>query len=264
MTRVIRFGTHTFADTGVRVEDNFAVMRARESRLIGGDGSFDEDGENPSPRESGRVRFDCWLKGESPAEVAALRDTLRGLTALGARDLVIETDAGDQRSTRAKLIRVEMPEVYARMNRQHQYASLTWSAYPRWYSVEAPAASGSAQLCSGALTDFTRSHAGNIAAHPVITIAASTAITTLRVRRIVGGVTSDEIAYNGGLDASDILAIDTRRLRVTVNGEDAYREGFVALHPAWFRLMPGENTIRVVLGAGESASVTVNWLTTWV
>jgi hypothetical protein len=265
MTKLISFGGYNFPDTGIELRDNFAEMAIRETRLAGLDGTLDENGDGAGVSTAGRIEYACWLKAATPGEMAALRDALKGLALIGVGDLVIAPEAGvDQRYTRARVTRIDLPEIYAQKPSANLRAAITWAAAtPRWFGVDSPTGSGANAACSGAATDLTRTHNGNAAAYPVITVTATSVLSEVRVQRRVGGDVVDEVAYEDGVGNGDMLIFDTRALAVTLEGSDAYGAAFSALGGSWLRLLPGANSIRVILGSGETANVSLTWEDTY-
>lgn len=261
LTRVISFGGVTLPDTGLAYRDNFAQLDPLETALPGLDGAFDQGGTGAAGRIEVRLR----LVADSAAAMVTARDAIKGLARLGSADVVIEPSPGSaQRSTCARLIRADIQESYADGTHLRAEAAITFAAAcPRWFSVTTPSGSGTSHACSGAQTDFTRTTNGNAAVYPLITVTAVSALSLVKVQRISGGVAVDEIAYTDAIGAGGVLAIDARALSVTRSGVDAYTADFSTLDPAWFRLTPGANTIRVIVGAGESAAVSVTWRDSW-
>lgn len=264
MTRVLRFGAYTFADAGIRYEDNFAHTIIRQTRLLNA-AVLDEDGIGAAGSAAGRVRYDAWLKASTAAGMVALRDGVKALARMSAQELVIQPETGGERFTRARLIRADLPEMYGQLTSLNQRVSLTWAAVgARWYSVTAPTNSGLTVICTGAATDFTRINNGNADAVPTITVTAGTAVVSVTVQRRVSGTAVESVTYSGGLAAGAVLVVDVRRQRVTVNGIEAYSSGFSALTPTWMLMPPGTSAFRVIAASGESAAVAVAWSDTWV
>jgi hypothetical protein len=264
MTRLVTFGAYTFADVGVRWRDNFAQIAPREVELPGLSGALDLYGEGAGAHAAGRIDVSLWLKADTPAAMLALRDGLKALIDTGTQTLVVEAAPGVQRSTRARLLTVELPESYTQRPDVTHQAALTFAAEtPRWFSVTAPSGSGVLQVCSGAQTDLTRTANGSATTCPMITVNATDGVNTITIQRRVGVSAADQVAYNAAIPNGATLIIDPRSATVTLNGADAYTAAFSAQHPAWMRLLPGANTIRVMLNAGASASIALTWLDCW-
>ncbi len=264
MTKLISFGSYTFADSGARWRDNFAQVAAHEIALPGLNGALDADGSGVGVNVAGRIDVALWLKQADVTAMNAARDALKGLLRAGAQRLTIESAPDQQRYTRARVLTIDMPEVYAQRTDTHQETALTFAAVtPRWFSVTPPVGSGTAYACSGAQTDFTRTANGSAFAYPTITVTATSGVTTLTIQRLDGALVADQITYAGAIPDGATLIIDPCTWGVTLNGADAYGSAFSALHPAWFRLPPGAHTIRVALNTGATADIALRWDDTW-
>ncbi|MBK8023522.1 MAG: hypothetical protein IPK19_19335 [Chloroflexi bacterium] len=266
--RIIRFGAYTFPDTipasGEIVRTNFGNAVPRIDRLPGMDGGYDAFGDEAAPTEVGNVRCRFALVANSAAALAGQIDAARGMSGYGRAQLVIETGAGDERWTWAKVNSLTIPTEQDAI--ADRYAEVTVDfqcALPRWFSSNGD--SPQVEVCSGAATPFTVRNGGNAIALPRFSIDPGTAISSsgLTIQRLVDAVVVDEVEFAAAVLTTDTLVIDAQGLTVRKNGVDAYGSSFSARHPAWFRLHPGDNTVRVILGAGESASVTVTWDDTW-
>ncbi|MDZ4770099.1 MAG: hypothetical protein SGJ24_13300 [Chloroflexota bacterium] len=268
MRRVISFGAYTFPssvpDRGEVLRTNFGNGVPRTERLPGVDGGFDAYGADAMANEIGAVRFRFVLVADSAAAMSAARDAVMGMASYGRALLTIETSAGASRWTYAKINNIAMPTEHDAFSDKIGEVTIDWQvAYPRWFATAV--GSPSAIAASGTATSATVTAGGNAVALPVITIDPGTAISAagVRVQRLVSAVVVDEIVYGAALLATDVLVIHCKGLTVRKNGVDAYSTAFTALHPAWLRLKPGANTIRVILGVGETASVSVAWDDTW-
>jgi hypothetical protein len=268
MKRIISFGTYTFPDSipssGEILRTNFGDAVPRTTRLPGLDGGFDNMGDAPAPNEIGFVRARLTLVASSAADMAARRDAVMAMMRAGRATLTAETFAGAMRYCMAKVNNINLPAVYDARSARIIDATVDFQvAYPRWYSAAAGSPVGIS--ASGTLTDGTVTASGTAVAQPVITVTATTAISAggLTIRRMVSSVVADEIVYAAALANADVLAINCQGLTVRKNGTDAYGAAFSAAHPAWLRLQPGANTIRVILGGGETATVSVAWEDTW-
>ena len=261
--RLISFGSYNFDNNGTSLVTNFGNAVPRTTRLPGMDGGFDEYGDDAAAHEIGRVTWRMFLHATTPAEMQAKRDAVMAMVRSGRATLTVETVGGGQRFTTARVNSIQMPDdVIARSHRTQQVTLDFQVALPRWYSVAG--ASPVTTACSGVLTDFTITNGGNADAQPVITIDPSVTLTSgVKVQRIVSSVVVDQVDYDASLLASDLLVVNCQSLTVTKNAVDAYGNVFSSNHPAWLRLLPGANTIRVVLVGAETASVAVAWDDTW-
>lgn len=269
MRRLLSFGGYTFPDTiperGELIYSNFSNTVPRVVKLPGMDGGFDEYGDDPPARETGAVRYRFVLTADSAAEMMQKHDAVMAMASYGRALLTVEAAPGEQRFTWAKVNNISAPiHSPAYTDRIVRVAVDFQVTLPNWFS-DSPD-SPQVEACSGTATDFTVTNAGNSIATPVITVdpSAGGLASGLVIQRIVSAQVVDEIEYDAALIGSDILVIDTKKLSVRKNDTDAYGSAFAADHPAWMRLLPGDNTIRVILGGGESADVTFTWDDTWI
>ncbi|MDZ4769055.1 MAG: hypothetical protein SGJ24_08010 [Chloroflexota bacterium] len=268
MRRIVSFGSYTFPDTvperGEILRANFGDGVRHVARLPGLDGGVDLHGADPFPGEIGTVRCRFVLVAESASAMQTARDAVMAMARYGRAALTMQTGTNTSRWTWAKVASIALPSAHDSISERLCEVAVEWQvAYPRWFATAA--ASPVVAACSGTMTDFTITTGGNAIAAPVITIDPGTVIGSagVTVRRMVASAAADEIVYGASLLASDALTIDCRALAVRKNGANAYANAFAAAHPAWLRLQPGANTIRVILGAGETASVSVAWDETW-
>lgn len=278
MTKVLRFGSYSFPDTGVEFGDNFRDMVARTSRLPGMDGGYDEYGTSRAAAEIGDVRFSMILKADTAEAMQMAREALAQIVHLGKQRLWVETYDGAQRFTWARVNSIQISERYKEFPALNQRVTINWQVSdPRWFQLGTEAWSwgdgtawgaaawggeAAATACSGTQTDFTVSTAGNAETEARITIACGAAQTCENptVQRLVGGVVVDEVSWTGILGNNETLEINARSLSVKKNGTDAYGTAFAFEHPAWFRILPGTNSIRVIFdNAGDAADVKVRF-----
>ncbi|NUQ07326.1 MAG: phage tail family protein [Anaerolineae bacterium] len=235
----------------------------RTLRLPGMDGGYDLFGDSALPREVGQVRARFVVVAENAAAMAAARDAVLAMSGYGRARLVIEMHGGDQRWNWAKVNSISLPTEHDAIADRFAEATVDFQcALPHWYSTNDD--SPQVEACSGAATTFTVTNAGNAIAVPIITIDPGSAISGgLTIQRLVSSEVADEIVYAAALISTDALIIDCPALSVTKNDADAYSTAFGADHSAWMRLLPGDNTIKVILGAAETADVTVEWDDCW-
>jgi hypothetical protein len=260
---IVSFGAYSFPDTQSSIINNFGDTVPRTTRLPGMSGGFDEYGDDAAAHEIGRVTVRFWLHADTPAAMQGKRDAVRAMARYGRATLTTLDDYGVQRSTKARVNSIQMPDdVIARAQRTQQVTVDFQVALPRWYSTAS--SSPVTTACSGTATDFTITNNGNADALPIITIDPGATLTSgVKVQRIVSATVVDEVDYDASLVASDLLVINCQSLTVQKNSTDAYGTTFTALHPAWLRLLPGANSLRVVLVGAETASVAIAFDDTW-
>lgn len=269
MRRLVSFGSYSFPDTVARdgevLRTSFAQGQELLARAPGADGAYDLAGDDPYPTKPGSIRCRFKLVAESGADMQAQRDALLALTGYGRALLTAEFGDDTLRTTYAKAVAIEMPIDHDSWSERIADVSISFLVpFPRWESANED--SPQTEACSGTNTTFSLVNAGSALALPVITIdpgASDISASGLTIQRLVDSVVVDEIEYSAALDDLDALVIDCKALSVKKNGGDAYSDDFVAQHPAWMRLAPGSNSIKVILGGGESASVQFAWADTW-
>jgi len=271
MTRVVSFGSYTFPSKLVQLDSNFGDGVPRTQRLPGMDGGYDEFGDDPAPTEIGRITLrlrvaqDGMDLAAQGTAMQALRDGLRALVGLGRQVLTVEPSGGT--ATRWTYARANYVQTNEKMpaisDRLSDFTIDLQCADPHWYSDNA--GSGTAVAAAGTATDFTLTNGGNARTVPVVALVAGTAALPngVTLRRLDGTAVKDQVAFAGTVAAGGTLVIDARALAVTLNGADAYGTAFAYDHPAWLRLLPGDNDYRIVLGAGEAATVTWTWDDAW-
>lgn len=266
MSYIVSFDDYNFPERGIHLETNFADAVPRTTRLPGLDGGYDEFGDDPAPSEIGRVNARLRLNAASGSAMQTTRDELRGLAAIGRGSLVMQPSGGTvfaQRWAWARINSVQVVEKMHAVTDRVQDISIDWQVSDsRWYSE--PVATPGDVECAGTATDFQVSPGGNAAAAPVITVTAVGALPDgFTVQRLVEDVVYDEIEYGDALIDEDVVVMDCRALSVTKNDVAAYGTAFSTLHPAWMRLQPGDNDLRVVLNSGGSATLAIEWYDTW-
>jgi hypothetical protein len=236
----------------------------RTVRLPGMDGGYDLLGDDAPPVEIGRVTWRYRLLADTRPQMEALRDTVKAMVRSGRQQLVMETSGGTQRWTYAKINNVGMPDSVVRRSERVQDVTLDFQVpHPRWFSTAA--SSPVVQACSGTNTTYTITTGGTAIAKATITVDPGATLTSgVIVQRLVSSVVIDEVDFNASLVASDLLVVDARALSVKKNGADAYGNTFSTKTPGWFRLVPGDNTIKVILVGAETASVSIAWDDTWI
>jgi len=263
--------TYTFPSTLGAYRDNFSNALARNTRLPGVDGGFDEYLAAPAARELGTISQAFTLQSDTKAGLDALRDAVRAMMLWGKGYLYFRPSNYPTQVERRCYCRVDN----INMSRDEGFAQY-WQRLTVFFSASSPIweATGTASSevinHSGTSTDDTVNNGGNAIALPVITIATggSQVMTgPIYVRRIVSSQVVDEVKYEYNLGNSITLTIDAQKWQVIYDDgaeQDGYDDMFDFIHPDWLRLMPGNNTIRVVSGdAGDAATVTIEYRDTW-
>jgi hypothetical protein len=260
----LSFGGVTIPNV-TRVFSNFGDSRTLILPISGGvGGGFDQFGIGEAPTEIGRVEVD-FLLSAAEASMQASIDAINALPRFGRSVLFFQPQGSlGQRFCYARVASIYIPED-AKDGMVWIKCRVTFAvSEPRWYRN---ATVSPAQACTGVLTEWTVTYSnGNARAIPVsITIVppAGKTITDPILRRRLDGVLMDEVSYSGTIPALTTLGIYVQSMRVTVGGVDAY-SAFDFLHPDWFRLSPGANTLQLIAdNAGDEATVTVNYRETY-
>lgn len=263
--------TYAFPTNVGAYSDNFGDVVVRNTRLPGVDGGFDEYLSDPAARELGSIRQGFTLQSDTKEGLDTLRDNVRAMLLWGKgylyyRPTNYPTDG--ERRCWCRLSNLQMPRDDSMANYWQRVTAIFSASAPIWEAV------GSASVDTinhtGTQTDGTVNNGGNAIALPTVRIAcgAGQAMTgPIYIRRMDGTDVVDEVKYTYNLTANTYLEFDANEWRVTYNDgsdQDAYDKTFDFLHPDWLRLMPGDNTIRVVSGdAGDVATVTVTYRDTW-
>jgi hypothetical protein len=282
-----RFGAtapkqYDFTQTGIGLggySDNFANMVPRTVRLPGLDGGFDEFGRARAPSEIGQVRQEVTISAETRTEMDAKRDTVRAMADWGKQRLFMQpTDpALAERWCWARVNNIQISRDEGQQTDLMQRLSIIWQASdPRWYAAgtentvfwgEGATWGGGAKwggalgitACSGLSTSISINRSGNATVYPRFFIRCSSSQSCQNpiIQRLNGAEVVDQVAWVGTVAANQTLAIDARGLSVKLDGSNAYA-AFSALNPAWFSLLPGSNSLKVLFAnSGDAASVHV-------
>ena len=237
----------------------------------GSAGGFDVYGNGISPPKPMTITFALWLHHTAENTITDQKDAIRALGDYGKKTLVIQPMDEDlePRYCKARLKDIKMPEDVKRVPHRLQQVTLTFEASdPYWYVDAAVAKWGAVQWgsfkwnsyevinASGTNSNTVITAKGSVHQLPTIRLTMDTDVTNPKIRRFVDGVKVDEVAFTRSFAAGDLVYINPERTSVTLNGADAYDTDFSFVHPDWFRLFPGDNDVRVILG-GASEEMTV-------
>lgn len=274
----ITFGTYTFPNYLADWEDNFSELETRAMRLPGLDGGFNNDGDEPSPTQIGRVTLALTIISDTRAGMDALRDAASALASSGVQKLThdpLEPTAAN-RWCFAKIKEINMPEkldehtdLWQRVKIEFLVADPHWYVTNKWPweigdgsiigSGGLTIGSGAASIvAAGASTSSTITQNGNTYAVPMVSIlpGAGNTCENPKVQRLVDGAVVDEIAYTGVLGATDEIYVDGRTQLATLNADSLFGDDFSFMHPDFMRLAPGVNTIRILMkNAGDDATI---------
>jgi hypothetical protein len=272
---------YDFTNTAVhqeRISSNFSNLVRTSQRMVMTSGGFDRYGVSKAPNEVGTVTLQLTLKSSTRNGMETLRDSLRAITRYGLVPLVYQptNPSETDRFCYARITSISMPQSPSQHTDLHQQVTINWEAPdPIWHTTDhigdllgVNFLLGTSVLggtpatinASGTSTDATITNDGNapVLAQITVTTGASQTCQNPTIRRIVGGSTVDEVSYTATLGNSKVLIIDGIAKTVTLDGVNSFNGNFDFTHPAWMRLMPGDNTIRVVFAnSGDAATVKV-------
>jgi hypothetical protein len=120
---------------------------------------------------------------------------------------------------------------------------------------------------SGELTEETVTNLGNAEALVAIAFKPGTHDSCERptIQRWINNSVVDQVSWTGLVGGDSELFICGKRRLITYNGAGLLYGSFDYEHPDFFRLAPGENTIKIkFLNAIDAATVTLWYAHTWV
>lgn len=247
MNAITAFGGYSFnPDNQISYQDNFSQLALSAVKFATMDGGLDQYGTGRAPTDIGLVQQSIMLFGTYPGEIAERLDTLLTIAGQGVQTLKMKTTASAERTCQARIRNIEhsqraelRPDLRLRVSIAYQVTD------PFWYGT---AKSVTGQTGSNLQTDLTAmSVAGSAITYPKFTITPATAISGIKVQRIVSSAVVDEVAYNASV--SGALIIDCANMAVTIGSNDAYDSNFDYKRGRWFALAPGSNSVRILLSA---------------
>jgi hypothetical protein len=286
--RVISFGSYLFPDTQDQLSDNFTNVVNRSVRLPDLSGAFDELGLEPGPTETGSLKVKFLLLAAHSQQITQLRDDVRAMAGWGLRKLLVQPADPTlaPRYTYARIQNIGVPENAKRLDIWQEVNVDFFVPYPRWMQDAATGTNwgegtwggfvwggtwpwvnvgsaavgpgeawgsatwGSFVWGAGQVTDLTVTNTGNAISLPRLEFLCTDPVASgLIVERVINGLAMDTLTYSGAIAVGQILSLDARGLSVTLDGDAAYNS-FDYTHPAWLRLSPGANTLRVTLPSG--------------
>jgi hypothetical protein len=275
----VSFGAYIFPDTAVEFSDNFREGELASTTLPGIDGVWSEDGDQPARIVEGEVQLRFYLKPATPVDMDDMRDAVARLQSYGLARLIYQpTRNGDaRRYTWARISNLEMPRSAEDYSDHYQEVILTFQVprpvwlvnrYGGWqigdeHEIGEPGleiGDGALEFdISGLTNDLTVTNIGNAYALCTVVVApqAGDSCQNPRVQRVDGGFVLDEFRYQGTLAAGDELTVNGEAQVALLGAASVFGPNFTYLHPAFIRLAPGDNTIRVTFqNAGDDARVT--------
>ena len=273
-----RFGSYIFPPTQEDFYTNFSNLVPSNTRLPGKDGSFRLNGDSRSPSESGSVTVAFLLKSLTREEMDGLRDALKVIGDWGLQKLVYQpTDPNSpERYCYAEVNNLPDSQNKDGHTDLWQVVRLNFTVPDPYWLVRASedwllgddyilgddltlGDGGSTITASGTSTTDTINNPGSATSIAQVVVQPGTgdSCENVRVQRLVGGVVVDEISYTGVLVEGDHFAIDGAAQFARVNGSPAW-DSVGYMHVDFFRLAPGDNTVRVLFeNGGDAADVRI-------
>ena len=257
---------------------NFGNRIRAGKRVIMLSGGFDAFGKSPSPSELGTVQLQGTLRSTTRDGMEAKRESLAAMQGYGLGTLYYqETDsAQDVKFCFARLTSVDMPQKPGQHSDLQQNFTASWEVpEPIWHTdgtetsvwgeytwaTDKWGGTPHSISASGTSTDSIVTYNGNAPALAKVSISCGGAQSAQNpiIRRIISGSAADQMSYAGTLGNNDTLVINPRARSVKLN-DSSVLGSFSFLHPAWLRLYPGSNLIRVIFdNAGDAATVKLSY-----
>ena len=256
---IVSFGGYIF-DNLADFDCNFADTQPKTTLLPGMDGTWNLDGDATASAPPGTVKVKWKLVAATRADMDELRDAARQMAYYGLAKLTYQPtdDEDDERWTWARVQTLTMGQNKGENTDLWQDVEATFLCpEPVWWVDTYE--DGYVINASGLSTQVTIPQNGNTVSIAEVTVEPQSGQSCQNpvIRRLVDTEIIDEIGYTGTLDAGDILDIDGKTQRVTLNGVDVWGDDFDYRHPDFLRLPPDSgNVIRVIFAnSGDAAKV---------
>lgn len=248
---------------------NFKNLLTKASRIPGGNGGVDEYGIGRSASPVGNIQFSTYLISSTRAGMQTLRDALNEIADWGV-GILTDNLNGTDRWSLCRVSDITMSEERQANTDLWQKVQLSFqAAEPFWMTVGNQNVWDGTYTFNSAITwdgstgfntingsgSFTLTNNGNAytVARLAVRVTGATAFNQLMAQRLVNGGVTDQWVYTGAIVQNDILEVSPRNQWVLLNGADKIAN-FEFNHPDWMRLLPGSNTINIVL---DDAAATV-------
>ena len=287
MATAVRFegngSTYTFTNVQT-ILDNFRDLVPRVVRMPGADGGFSEYGASRPASSIGNVQVSGIIRSTTKAAMEDLRDAAKEMADWGEGVLFKQpSDSSDDerfcRCTVNAIVMTDHPAQQTEFQQPFQASfsvphpywltkgnGILWGGGELWGAVTAIWGGAAEITATGRSTSGSATNNGKATTWPniAITIPAGQLCSKIQVERVKGGAVVDFVRFTDSLEAADQLVINTLKKSVTVNGADKFTNAFEYLHPDWFRLEPGSNTIEVYLGlTTDQADVRLGYHERW-
>lgn len=251
--------------------DNFKQVMTSFVKVAGADGGVDAYGSGRAPAPVGKIQVGIYLVSSTRNGMQTLRDGLASIREWGVGQLYFQptNTVLIPRWCICRLSNIDPAEERHKNTDLFQPVKLTFEGQPFWYTPGNQVLWNGQYTFDGTMTwdnsasgfntitgsgSFTVTNNGNAFTHGrfVAKVTGATAFSSLIVRRLVNSAIVDEMVYQGPLVQNDVMEFSPRNQWVLVNGVDKFAK-FSFKHPDWLRLLPGVNTIQVILD--DSAAV---------
>lgn len=291
--RLLRFvaGSKTYTFPNLQNwRDNFTDAVTSMDRLPGVSGSFDAQGMDASPSESGSVQLTLTLYSPTIAGMTAQVDAVRAMIGWGVGKLYMQPADPTQgeRYCYARCSRATTASNYEKHTDLMRVVPVNFTVgYPRWMRDGFTGANWGDSTWNGTVWTGGQSFSvgssnvagvnawngstwngtvwGGGAATTISLTNEGTAISLPQIEfyctdACASGITIEllddyaqtvlSVSYAGAIAAGQILEIDCRALSVKLDGNDAFSNVFSYVHPALMPLPPGANSLRVTCPSG--------------
>jgi hypothetical protein len=278
---MVSFADYVFPDEQGSFRTNFANLVTKVERLPGQDGGYDFYGSGPAPAEIGNVGFTFYLTAETRGEMQAKRDAVLKMAAWGKQRLtMLPGDLSPARWCNARINNITLSQNFGQNTDLIQPVTVDFQVSdPFWYTQGTESNSWGASMWDGTNwgggTGVEINHSGTSSVHVLavggtahtfprieLSVPITQSISYPVIQRIVNGKVYDEVAYNDVLNAFSNLSINCRSLEVQLNRAPAYNTRFKFISPQFFRLEPGNNTVRVNATSGV-CNIKFFWYERW-
>jgi hypothetical protein len=262
--------------------DNFADLVTKTTRMAFNNGGFDELGLGRGLSEIGNVQAEFWLHFEGDEDADDQIDAFRQMNDWGVQRLFMQPH--DQNAAeRWCLARIndisggqnvrDMPRDRQRMKVTFQVADPFWytdgnqnlwdSTYD-WDSTITWDGTGFTTVTGSGTLPITPVGNAFTLGRVVVQVTGAQTFHQITVRRLVNSGVADEMVLQMELVDNDVIEFDPRKQWVLVNGIDQF-SNFEFRHPDWLRLLPGANSIQVILDESTAvADVAVRYFERYV
>jgi len=250
--------------------DNFGDLVTKTNRMAFANGGFDELGTGRGLSEIGSVQAEFWLHYDSYEDATDKLDAFRQMNDWGVQRLFMQPidQAATERWCLARVNDISngmnvqnMPHKRQRIKVTFQVADPFWYTYGnqalwdstyQWESEITWDGTGFTTVTGSGSLSITNNGNAFTLGRFVAQVTGAQTFHSLTVRRLVNSGVVDEMVLQMELVQNDVIEFNPRQQWVLVNGYDQFAN-FEFRHPDWLRLLPGVNTIQVILDESTAA-----------